>query len=151
MRILFDIHRNNVIFTKALWKLLDILSPWEKSDIDHHQNLTLELSAHSPSDSQHMFQDDLRIQNTYPYLAEIGAQRQYMMKHRSDVITDHFHGFDNGQSITALRPRGIDRAQITERLTQSLGLDFFGVQFKRGQSKEHLPKVKMVTSFLTRG
>lgn len=97
-----------------------------------------------------MFQNDLGIQNTYPYLAETGVQRQYMMQHRNGVITDHFHWFDNGQSITALRPGGIDGFHMAERLIQPLDFDFFRIKFKRGQSKDHLPKVKMVTSFLIR-
>lgn len=150
VQIRTDNHRNNVIFTAAVWKLLDILSSWEKSNVGHHQDLTLELSAHSPSDSQHMFRNDPKLQHTYPYLADANVQYQYMLQHRHDAINDEFHGFDNGYAMTALRPRGFDSVKMAKRLTQSLDFDSFGVRFKRGQSRDHLPNVRMVTSFLIR-
>lgn len=121
--------------------------------MDHRQDLALELSAHSPSDSQHMFQNDLGIQDTYPYLAETDIQKQYMKQHRSGIITrDHFHGFENGEPITAFWPQDIfDEVHVMKRLIpQPLDFDFFGVRFKRGQSKDQLPSVKMVTSLLIR-
>lgn len=135
-------NRNNIIFTQALWKLLDILSTWEKSNINlDHQNLTLEFSAHSPSDSQHAFQNVLEIQNAYPYLDESSVQRQYMMQHRTGIITDLFQRLGNRQSITV---------PMAARLVRPLDFDFSGVRFKQGQSKDRLPEVKMVTSFLIR-
>lgn len=140
-------NRNNVIFTAALWKLLDILSTWEKNNVDHHPNLTLELSAHSPSDGQHVFQNEVGLRNTYPYLAGIGVQRQYMKQHRGDEANDPFHSFEIGQSL----PAQLKRVHMAGRLIpQPLEFDFFGVRFKRGQSKDHLPRVKTISSFLIR-
>lgn len=151
MQNLIDINRNNVRFTAALWKLLDILSTWEKGNIDHHQGLTLEFSAYSPSDSRHMFQNDELLQDTYPYLAEIDSQRQYLKQHVGRVVTDHFHGFNNGLPPMALYSWSWDRQRIAQRLIpEPLEFDFFGVRFRRGQSKAKLPEVKTVTSFLIR-
>ncbi|KAG6362337.1 hypothetical protein INS49_010567 [Diaporthe citri] len=73
--------RNNVVFTKSLWKLLDILSRWEKTDANHGQQLALELSAHSPCDSEHLLKGDIEHQDDYPYRAEINAQRDYIARH----------------------------------------------------------------------
>jgi len=49
--------RNGSTISKAIWKLFDILSAWESGPEHERRDLTLELSAHSPSDSKHWFKN----------------------------------------------------------------------------------------------
>ncbi|EHK26485.1 uncharacterized protein TRIVIDRAFT_63786 [Trichoderma virens Gv29-8] len=63
-----EIIENNQIFTAALYRLLDILSSWKKSGQHGVSNggLVLELSAYSPSDSEHHFRYPLG-KDDYPH------------------------------------------------------------------------------------
>ncbi|KAI3391329.1 hypothetical protein diail_7520 [Diaporthe ilicicola] len=151
-----DFPRNNVVFTKDLWAILSILSNWEKSDTNHGQDLTLELSASSPSDSQHSFRDYPGLQDDYPSLCQASTQRDYIVRYGQDItrgdkqLNDPFHDFSGGQH-NSVQPQSWRSDQfVAERLIRPLLLDTFGVRFKRGQSKKSLPEVKMVSSFLLR-
>ncbi|KPM40299.1 hypothetical protein AK830_g6275 [Neonectria ditissima] len=61
------ISRNNRVFTSAIESLLCILSRWEPQH--GPGGLTLEISAHSPSDLRHRFRD-YRMEDDYPYQLE---------------------------------------------------------------------------------
>lgn len=54
-----DIQAHQVIFTNLVWHLYDVLSRWKTKDV-RNADITLELSAHSPSDAHH-FNKDLRF------------------------------------------------------------------------------------------
>ncbi|ORY68316.1 uncharacterized protein BCR38DRAFT_455344 [Pseudomassariella vexata] len=55
---------HNLLLTSAIWKLFRIMSPWT-SCTKREALLTLELSAHSPSDSEHHFKElEARIDDT---------------------------------------------------------------------------------------
>ncbi|UKZ73250.1 hypothetical protein TrVFT333_000892 [Trichoderma virens FT-333] len=63
-----EIIENNQIFTAALYQLFDVLSSWKKSGQHGVSNggLVLELSAYSPSDSEHHFRYPLG-KDDYPH------------------------------------------------------------------------------------
>lgn len=152
--------RNNVLFTRSLWKLLDILSTWEKRDENHGQQLTLELSAHSPSDSQHLLKGDAEHEDDYPYRAGIDTQRKYIEDHtpvirpplslqKSLRMSNHFHDHN-----LLFMPYSLGMDNLNEdsakRLISPLKFDFFRVPKRAGQPRWRLPEVKMVSSFLMR-
>lgn len=134
------IHRNNVVFTSAVWKLLDILSTWESSDAGHGQELSLELSAHSLSDSQHMYQDQIGLQDDYPYLADSKVQRDFMMRCHHDAtskknqLNDEFHELEDGKrhSLYLHRHTRWLMEAMAKRLIRPLDFNFFDVRFRRG-------------------
>jgi hypothetical protein len=134
--------------------LLNILSSWEKKD--SNQDLTLELSAYSPSDAKHCFQDNAALQNDYPNLGSISTQRDYIIRYETGLasgnnqLNDVFHGFSAGQydSLLAETPRHPEA--IAQRLIRPLEFDFFGIPSKDARSKGMLPQVKMISSFVLR-
>lgn len=64
--------RNNHIFTKAVWEILNALSSWERGGPDGFGDTgpILELSAYSPSDLRHYFLDYHPERNYYPHLTD---------------------------------------------------------------------------------
>lgn len=143
--------RNNVTFTKAIWRLLSILSTWERCDPD--QDLTLEFSAYSPSDPHHYFQDNPGLQTSYPNLDPISIQRDYIIRYKQDVssgesqLNDAFHGFSAGQYTSSTAIPHLSRARnIAERLIRPLEFDFSGIP----ANERRLPEVKMISTFTTR-
>lgn len=157
MRNLADLCRNNIIFTKAVWSLLEILSQWEKIDANHGQELTLEISAHSPSDLTHKLMLKAVDQDDYPFRAGTSAQREYIMRYYKDTVRmlrnqlkslSHDIGAISRIPLGALDLHG-DR-HFAERPLSRLDFDLFGVNFKHGQPQSRLPEVRMVSSFLLR-
>lgn len=150
-----------MIFTSALWKLLEILSAWEKSRKGPRQTFTLELSAHSPGDAKHQYQDDPGLQDDYPYLADDKIQREYIVRQLSNnsKLTDDMHWFVNGQISYPMSQPGVrdlfERAGAV-RLAYPLDLDFDECRLKGTKSIQRsvgrlaLPEVKMVSSLLLR-
>lgn len=144
--------RNNQIFTTAVYNLLDILSRWEKRDPNHKQDLTLELSAQSKSDSRHYFRGDAGLQPEYPNLGPVSAQRDYIMRYEQDItsgkdpLNDPVHGYSAGQFTGNATSLGIPyRPQsAAERVIKPLDFDFFPSREKR------FPEVKMISSFVLR-
>ncbi|KAK3373636.1 hypothetical protein B0T24DRAFT_657456 [Lasiosphaeria ovina] len=51
-------YRNSSIISNGIWKLFRILSTWESGPELERGDLTLELNAHSPSDSKHWFKNN---------------------------------------------------------------------------------------------
>ncbi|KAI7775692.1 hypothetical protein LA080_006475 [Diaporthe eres] len=160
-----EVVRNDVEFTKPLWKLLDILSRWERTDANHGQQLTLELSAHSPCDSQHLLKDDVEHKDDYPYRAGIGAQRDYIASHPVEVrrlaSTLHeqilsnptAHDMNNlvlPYELDSNNPMPNLNRSSAARLISALKFDNFKVKFRPEQRRDRLPEVKMVSSFLMR-
>lgn len=149
--------RNNVVFTKPLWELLDILSWWERTDANHGQQLTLELSAHSPCDSKHLLKDDAEHEDDYPYRAGIAAQRDYIARRRAPTLQEQVARDPSGHDQNAYFMLNFATNQIpnyngvrAERLISPLKFDTFGVKFRPEQRRDRLPEVKMVSSFLMR-
>ncbi|KAK4446456.1 hypothetical protein QBC34DRAFT_486862 [Podospora aff. communis PSN243] len=114
-------HRNSTIISNGIWKLFHILSTWE-SGPEHgapplRRDLTLELNAHSPSDSKHWFKnyhftsDNKDIQ---------GAASTCSSWH------DTQHGWVDGQQITT------PPCSAVLRLFGSIGLHF----------KDDLPRLR---------
>lgn len=134
--------------------LLNILSGWEKKD--SNQDLTLELSAYSPSDQKHCFQDNATLQNDYPNLDSIGIQRDYIIRYEKGLangdnqLNDIFHGFSAGQYNSTLAETPHHPEAIAQRLIRPLEFDFFGVPSNDARSKGTLPQVKMISSFVLR-
>ncbi|KAI1419382.1 hypothetical protein F5Y12DRAFT_793975 [Xylaria sp. FL1777] len=83
--------KNNQIVTKAVWQLLKILTSWEKDDT----RLTLELSVHSPSDSEYYLSDYCLDRDIYPrvddedcayeeFYAHMSLKRRYYQVYDAD-------------------------------------------------------------------
>lgn len=128
---LICLSRNNVVFTKAVFKLLSILSDWETRDVSHGQSITLALTAHSPSDTQHMFKEAHVQHNSFNIL---------LAPVRLD--DDDFHGFRGGV-ITRTSPRfpaftSVDFYNVYRRLARPMAFDFFDVR------QNCFPEVKMI-------
>lgn len=117
------------------------------------QDLTLELSAQSPSDARHCFRGDAGLQPDYPNLGPVSAQRDYIMRYEQDItsgekpLNDTAHGYSAGQFTgspaslgTPNRPQG-----AAERVIKPFSIvsSFFRV-------KSRLPEVKMVSTLLVR-
>lgn len=103
-----------------------------------------------------MYQDHIGLQDDYPYLADSIVQREYAMRCHHDMnskknqLNDKFHGFKDGRPQVPPQHPFMVMNMVGNRLIRPLDFDFFGVRFKRGQSKDRLPEVKMVASFLIR-
>lgn len=144
---------------------MDTLSRWEKTDTNHGQQLTLELSAHSPSDSQHLLKGDAEHEDDYPYRAGIAAQRDYIANHPVEVRrlapTLHeqiasaptVHDLNNlvlPYTVDSNNPFPNLNGGSAARLISPLTFDTFKVKFRPEQRRDRLPEVKMVSSFLMR-
>lgn len=133
---------------------MDVLSGWEKLDPKHGQELTLELSAHSPSDSFHGLNHYAEDQDDYPYRASISGQRDYIECYYKDAARLEINRYERiGHSYSSVNHINdlefgviaLDDAQnITERAISHLEFDHFSPHQPR------LPEVKMVSSFLMR-
>lgn len=129
--------------------MLDILSTWEVLDPNHGQELTLELSAHSPSDSKHTLNHDAEDQDDYPYRASISGQRDYTERYNRDVgrirfnsfveIAHRYNLFTNYFDTVVSAPQ-----DFAERPISLLNFDY------AAKYQSRLPEVKMVSSFLMR-
>lgn len=145
-----DLCRNNGNFTKAVWNLLHTLSTWETLDPTHGQQLTLELSAHSPSDSQCLLEDDPEHRDEYPYRAGISAQREYIVRHPR-AESNEFTGMFGSQPVTFITfptPFGPTVYEYSPGLVKRLISDF-GFDISR-RSQTRLPEVRMVSEFVIR-
>jgi hypothetical protein len=118
---------NNSVIRDAVWKLFSALSTWKPT-----KPLTLELNAHSPSDSEHWFKDFIfasdnesndEAATSLQGIGEIGSRRH-----------DPKHGWINGQLFRFPPESAILRLFETIRL----------------HVREELPQVNVVTSFIIR-
>ncbi|CAM1505511.1 Fc.00g111480.m01.CDS01 [Cosmosporella sp. VM-42] len=118
--------RNNRQFTKLLYKLLSILT--EGNGRMFKEGLTLELSAHSPSDYQHIFRD-CRLKDDYPFNTEedLHNEAEYTEYHELRIreiwrTVDPYHGLVPAPPGRRRRFRNNDFQRM--RGTTSLALDF---------------------------
>lgn len=150
-----DLTRNNILFTKALWMLLDILSTWKRDESTHRSPFTLELSARSPSDAKHIFQDIAELQGDYPHFLDSSAQKEHLVRRRNELAThpiqDPPHHFFNAERYFWVAGT---RMYVKYRTMRILRLDFSGIsESDRRQtpnSTTRLPQVRMITSLLIR-
>lgn len=79
---------NNQIFTNAIWELLKVLGSWKKKGPFGLADggPVLELSAHSPSDSEHYFRDYRLDKDIYPH------QHDEIAHMRNLILTCLAHG-----------------------------------------------------------
>jgi hypothetical protein len=90
-----SLHSDN-IFTKGIWRLLSILSKWNPGN-----SLTLELNAHSPSDSEHWFKGC--------QFASDDVGNEIVSSTLDAGVHDPEHGWTNGQQISAPPRRAVLR------------------------------------------
>ncbi|KZL77592.1 hypothetical protein CT0861_12084 [Colletotrichum tofieldiae] len=114
---------NSSIISNGIWKLFRALSTWKPAS-----GLTLELNAHSPSDSDHWFK------NYYFASADEGDEDATSRKEADCSWHDPQHGWINGQQVTN-PPRS-----AIPRLFGMIDLRF----------REELPQVDGVTCFIIR-
>ncbi|KAH6854041.1 hypothetical protein B0I37DRAFT_441106 [Chaetomium sp. MPI-CAGE-AT-0009] len=88
------VRRNSSIVSKGIWKLFSILSGWT---LANQKGLALELSAHSPSDSDHWFKH-------YRFSSgRVGDDEDDVISGRdmgSRLLDDPKHGWRNAQQET---------------------------------------------------
>ncbi|KAK2764289.1 hypothetical protein FQN54_008981 [Arachnomyces sp. PD_36] len=82
-------NRNNAIITDSIFKLFTALSTWGQNGTD--EGITLEISANSPSDSQHVFKD---------YHFETDAFSESLDEQDPSKLHDPVHGWVNGQRVS---------------------------------------------------
>lgn len=111
--------RNSSVISSGIWKLFCVLSNWKTA-----KGLTLELSAHSPSDSEHWFK--------HHYVSANGDAAPVQEADRS--WHDPQHGWVDGQQVTS--PPG----EAVLRLFATTHLSF----------KQELPQLDVVKCFIIR-
>ncbi|OIW28880.1 hypothetical protein CONLIGDRAFT_396718 [Coniochaeta ligniaria NRRL 30616] len=161
-----EVADNDVIFTEALWILLETLA---LMGVDHSNNgeggrqyrLELELSVHSPSDCHHYFKW-YHLQDDYPHLAPALTQSEYVYgwcAARPVPLDDPGHGYGPDRPVwveNQLRASGADadrRCRIAQRLVRPMKLNFQELYSKGEQdAKQELrvPDASIVTTLTIR-
>lgn len=118
-------HCNSSIISKGIWKLFRILSNWESGPELERRDLTLELNAHSPSDSKHWFKNY--------YFTSDNKDNEDTTSNCSSWH-DPQHDWVDGQQITT------PPCSAVLRLFGRIDLRF----------KEDLPRVEIVSAFVVR-
>lgn len=129
-----DVLVQKQIFTNLVWNLFNVLSDWKSSETCQG-GITLELSAHSPSDVQH-FNKDLRFR-----MHDTAWNRwdsRPVIPHN-----DPFHGWSDGKNVKKIP---------TEARYRLFG---FGLRFNYNlrcvrRLRMRLPKVSVVSSLVIR-
>ena len=118
---------NNSVIRDGIWKLFSILSTWKPANA-----LTLELNAHSPSDSEHWFKNFLFASDN-----EGDDEAATSLQEVGEICSrwhDPKHGWSNGQQVATPPEPAI------LRLFGTISLHF----------REELPRVDTVTCFIIR-
>ncbi|ROW13871.1 hypothetical protein VPNG_03514 [Cytospora leucostoma] len=134
-----EIRSHNLIYTNAIWDLFEILSSpsWTST-----HGLTLELSAHSPSDTVHFGKDlKMRISDTPWVKWSSGPDRPPTFTHN-----DPFHGWLNGRFCRRPLPTGA-KARLFGH-PRGLGLDPDAPSARRTGHK--LPEVSSIHTVVIR-
>ncbi|KAL1852834.1 hypothetical protein Daus18300_011997 [Diaporthe australafricana] len=129
-----DIQIQKATFTNCVWNLFDVLSTWKIKDV-RNDGLTLELSAHSPSDAHH-FNKDLRFR-----LHDTAWDRwddRPVLAHN-----DPFHGWQYGKQV-----KTIPRDAKYRLFGSGLRFDYNLPSVRRLHMR--LPKVSVVASLVIR-
>ncbi|KAK4196152.1 hypothetical protein QBC40DRAFT_235024 [Triangularia verruculosa] len=146
---------NNALFTRALIRLLDILSQWKRKDaLKEHRakGMVLELSAHSPSDVQHHWRHLFPLREDYPY-RPLDDHSPYIEFSREDKeecgsLTDEFHHIEKGDLRLRNVPHGA-RARLFGR--SLLDFNFRNCPLRRKRrTRTKLPQVELVTGLCFR-
>ncbi|KIN05119.1 hypothetical protein OIDMADRAFT_177432 [Oidiodendron maius Zn] len=120
------------IVSTALWSLFRILSQWETHGNRRKAGITLEISVHSPSDSEHAFQN---------YLSEIPVDSTPIEPDAAANIHDPAHGWTNGRRTETPKEEAISRVFVfrsTVRTPINMNIKYI------------LPKVNTVKQLLIR-
>ncbi|KAK0668654.1 hypothetical protein QBC41DRAFT_276414 [Cercophora samala] len=148
---------NNATFTRALIQLLDILSRWKRKDYPIG-GMNLELSAHSPSDAQHVWKHMFQLKDVYPYKPQAGQQA---LRHRFRYLffqwhemfeirhlDDSFHHHKGGRLMFRHVP---DEARSRLLGTKRLDLNFRNCPLRGGRRmRSRLPRCEIVTNLTFR-
>jgi hypothetical protein len=133
---------NDKIFTEAIWKLFRTLAL-----LGTGCGLTLEFSAHSPSDSGHFFKSWYQLRPDYPHFATPHEHFTYVNGAKEYLPTDDkAHGYGKGNSrakwIRSVGPGTRRQRAYAQRLVRPLKFD----------STEYasLPKATCVADLLIR-
>ncbi|OCK87716.1 uncharacterized protein K441DRAFT_648073 [Cenococcum geophilum 1.58] len=133
-----EIRSHNFVFTNALWDLFAILSTWEKKGEFGvgERGPTLELSAHSPSDSKHFRTKlDSRINDTAWSRSRGGPKKRHH---------DCAHGWKKGRQTRWSR----DDAKM--RVFGHPGGLKFDLRAPSARKMRTLPKVRVIKSLVIR-
>lgn len=130
------------MFTEAMWKLLQALAL-----LSPGRGLTLEFSAHSPSDSAHFFKSWYQLRPDYPHFATPDEHFTHVNRVKKYLPTDdNAHGYGKGNRrtrwIRSIGPSTRRQRNYAQRLVRPLKFD----------SAEYasLPKASCVTDLLIR-
>lgn len=134
---------NDNMFTEAMRKLLQALAL-----LGPGRGLTLEFSAHSPSDSAHFFKSWYQLRPDYPHFATPEEHFNYVNRAKEYLPTDdEAHGYGGGNRRARwIRDIGYgSRRQhgYAQRLVRPL-------KFDTTQYASRLPKARCVTDLLIR-
>ncbi|KAL7932207.1 hypothetical protein V8C35DRAFT_96961 [Trichoderma chlorosporum] len=155
----FEIVENNQTFTAALYQLFEILNTWKKSG-QHGvsaEGLVLELSAYSPSDSEHYFNYPLGKDN-YPHkydensivddAIKFGTSEDFPLEPTSEDFPLEPTSDDTPSHRTSDTPY-LPSTQGARRLFGSLiKLDYKKVDVPKASRK--LPRISVVKKLLYR-
>ncbi|TPX08927.1 uncharacterized protein E0L32_009631 [Thyridium curvatum] len=133
-----EIRNNNIVFTKAVWGLFNILSTWERdlSSVHPYKGLRLELGVYSPSDATHFCKElQCRVNDT-SWSNIIGIQNR--------GFHDKAHGWREERQ---LRPTGDALRRV---FGPSCGLAFDLRISTARQLEKVLPKVNIITVLVIR-
>lgn len=130
------------MFTEAMWKLLQALAP-----LSPGRGLTLEFSAHSPSDSAHFFKSWYQLRPDYPHFATPDEHFTHVNRAKEYLPTDdNAHGYGEGNRrarwIRGIRAGARHQRDHAQRLVRPLKFD--SAEFAS------LPKAPCVTDLLIR-
>ncbi|RDL40524.1 uncharacterized protein BP5553_00503 [Venustampulla echinocandica] len=148
-------NKNNNCFSRAVWRLLIILSKWSGfvPSVGRYgrrkKGLILELGAYSPSDCKHTFRD-FHLEPNYPYLEprdldEHGeAYKQRAERLELESLNDPFHGWVDGKRDV----NGVISLEAKQRIIGTLQIKAKLREFARFDAT--FPKAEVVTGLLIR-
>ncbi|CAJ2509399.1 Uu.00g144250.m01.CDS01 [Anthostomella pinea] len=126
---------NNLIFTRAVWKLFSILRTWDRRA---KAWVNLDLSAHSPSDGQHRFKEISRRAEDIPW-----ASPDRPIRSLSDpFFQDSAHQWQGG-----MRPLYSSYEAKSRVMGPIQGLCF---DYRAIRATQNLPKAEVVRTFAIR-
>ncbi|KAH7140605.1 hypothetical protein EDB81DRAFT_691883 [Dactylonectria macrodidyma] len=104
------VRNNNRIFTSAIMKLMKVLSAWKPGY--RREGLTLEISAHSPSDGKHQFMN-IEMEDDYPFQLEEDLKRTPGVLEYHRRRTEEIRQRQGPHRQTAVTRGHLDRAHGT--------------------------------------
>jgi len=148
-----EVRENNAIFTKGVYELFAVLSSWNPDD-GHRDGITLELSAHSPSDATHFARElNFRIADNFFH----AFRPLDMTMNVRSMLDSRRHSWMNGRQTLARRTPA-EREGILARLfgdyeglrfDMRIGVTRTNIPEESGRNRG-LPPVPLIKSFLIR-